>query len=183
MRLARRYLRRSGVRPGRARPLLIVGDGTQPDRGTAITVNKTVRRLGFRTRLRLVSRADMFVRFCNRPAARVAICPSVGWSADFTDPEAMLRPIFKGDEIRSRSNVNWSQLSVPAIDRAMDAAATIAAAPRRAAAWAAIDRQIVAQAAGAPYIWDRVGQYASRDLDAAINPYTTVWDLSFTGLR
>lgn len=183
LRLARRYLRRAGVRPGRTRRLLIVGSGAGTSRRNAIAVDRAIRRLGFRTRLKLVSRAVMFVRFCNRPAARVAICPSVGWDADFDDPEAMLRPVFDGDEIRSRGNVNWSQLSVPRIDRAMDAASVLPAGAERNAAWAAIDRRIVGQAAGAPVLWDRAVQYASSDVDGRMSPYSTTWDLSFTGLE
>ena len=70
----------------------------------------------------------LYERFCNRPAARVALCPNVGFFADFRDAESLLRPVFDGRRILPRENLNFSQLDDPQINAAMDAASRLAPA-------------------------------------------------------
>jgi hypothetical protein len=65
----------------------------------------------------------------------------------------------------------------------MGAAELIAAGPDRGRAWAAVNHDITAQAAAAPYLWEDAFQLASADVAAVMNPYTTTWDLAFTRLR
>ena len=184
--LARRYLRRAGYRDGRysgRRRLLMVGTNADPGRATAREAARQLRRLGFRIRLALVPQNVAYTVFCGVPRARVAICANVGWFKDIHDAEAMLRPTFSGAEIKPAGNFNWSQLRVPAIDRAMDAAEAVPAGPERDAAWGRINHDVSAQAPGVPYAWEDAVQFASADLEAAMNPYSTTWDLAFTGLR
>jgi peptide/nickel transport system substrate-binding protein len=185
LRLARAYLRRAGHRGGRFRgaPVTMVADNADPDREIARLFARMLRGLGFRVRARYVNRATMFIRYCNRPRARVDICPSVGWLKDFHDAQTVLDPTFRGDNIISRNNSNWSQLAVPSIDRAMRAAIRLPPGPDRARAWGAIDRQVTAQAPAVPLVWDTDASVASADVEGAMNESTGIWDLSFTGVR
>lgn len=180
--LFRAYLRKAKRRIPRRR-LLMVGTNADPGRRTALTAARQLRRLGFRIRLRLVPQETLYTRFCGVPRSRYAICANVGWFKDYHDPESLLAPTFKGAEIRRQGNINWSQLRVPLIDRAMNDAALVPAGPDRWRAWAQVNHAISARAPGVPYVWDDSISVSSADVETAVNPYHTVPDLSFTGRR
>jgi peptide/nickel transport system substrate-binding protein len=184
--LAKSYLRKAGyaggLYTGRER-LLMVGTNLEPGRATAEEAHRQLRRLGFRLDFRIVPQDVLYERFCNRPAARVAICPNVGFFADFHDPESLLRPVFDGKRILPRENLNFSQLDDPQINVAMDRASRLAPGPERDKAWGRIDRLIAAEAPGVPWNWDRTPLVASKDVKAVPNPATKSWDLSFSSLK
>ena len=117
------------------------------------------------------------------PAARVAICPNVGWFIDFLDPQSLLEPTFSGAAIERQGNVNWSLLDKPRINDAMDEASTLVPGPERYSAWADVNRMITEQAPGIPYLWDITYQVESADVQGVMNPYTATWDLSFSSLK
>ena len=50
-------------------------------------------------------------------------------------------------------------------------------------AWADINKQIVGQATGIPYVWDDSFSLASSDVAAVTNGYYTTWDLNFSSLK
>jgi peptide/nickel transport system substrate-binding protein len=184
--LARSYLRRAGFASGRytgGKRLLMVGESSGVGRATAELVERRLEGLGFDVDLRIVSREIMYSRYCNVPAARVAVCPNVGWIPDFADGQAMLDAPFNGDSIVPESNVNWPQLDVPSINAAMVRARSIIQPGPRARAWAAIDRAITAQAAAVPYLWNRVPAIRSADVDGEVDRWSGVWDLSYMSVR
>jgi peptide/nickel transport system substrate-binding protein len=181
--LATQYFRRAKVKRRTRRPLLMVGTNADPGRRSAEETARQFRRLGFKIRLKLVPQDTLYTRYCGVSGRRWAICPNVGWFKDFQDPESMLSPTFHGRSILRAGNVNWSQLRVPSIDRAMDAAAQVPFGPDRANAWAAINQEISARAPGIPYVWDDSITVASADLEVPINEYFTTPDLSFVRPR
>ena len=184
--LARSYLRKAGYPGGRytgRQKLLMVGTNLQPGRASAEEARRQLERLGFRLDFRIVPQDVLYERFCNRPAARVALCPNVGFFADYRDAEALLRPVFDGRQILRRENLNFSQLDDPQINQAMDQASRLAPGPERDRAWGRIDELIAAEAPAVPWAWDRTPLVASEDVRAVANPATRSWDLSFSSLK
>ncbi|MFN2539252.1 MAG: ABC transporter substrate-binding protein [Mycobacteriales bacterium] len=163
--------------------LLIVGQDGDPGRAVSRLVARQVKKLGFKVDLRLVPPDEMYQRWCGVPAAKVAICPSVGWFMDFPDPQSLLEPTFSGGAIRPTHNVNWSLLDVPRINAAIEAAAILPPGSDRYRAWAEVNRMIVEQAPGIPYLWDTSYAFSSADVAGVMNPYYSTWDLSFTSIR
>ena len=96
--------------------------------------------MGFKLNFRKVPQDTLYTRFCNVPASGFDICPNVGWFRDFTDPQSLLEPTFKGAAIKPQGNVNYGMLDVPEIDDAMTKAATVPAGPERNQAWADVNR-------------------------------------------
>jgi peptide/nickel transport system substrate-binding protein len=182
--LARRYMRRAGYRSGRYRgaALSMVAVGTDLGEAAARITARALRALGFRVRPRFVSQ-DAYYGWCGVPARRIAVCPTVGWYADFGDPETMLGPTFSGEAIAPFGNVNWPQLDDRLVNAAMRRATPLPPGPARDAAWGSIDGRITALAAAVPYDWDEALQVRSADVDAVLNPIDQGWDLSFSGLR
>ena len=163
-------------------PITIVGDNADPGLATSTVAQQEFERLGFKTEFRKVSRDTMYTKFCGVPKEQPNVCPSVGWFKDFTDPESMLSPTFNGDEIKAAGNVNWSQLDVPEINDAMQEAAQTAGDERNQA-WADINKMIVEQAPGIPYIWDDAFYVSSPDMALVVNGYYTTPDLNFTSVK
>jgi peptide/nickel transport system substrate-binding protein len=163
--------------------LLTIATNADPGLQTATVAQGQLEQLGFRLNFRQVPQDTLYTRFCNVPSTDWVICPNVGWFRDFTDPQSVLEPTFKGAAIKPQGNVNYSELDVPAIDDAMTKASTIPAGPERNRAWADINRRIVAEAPGIPYSWDDSFNLASDDVQGVVNGYTTVWDFAYSSLK
>ncbi len=163
--------------------LLTIATNADPGLQTATVAQGQLEELGFELNFRKVPQDTLYTRFCNVPGSGYIVCPNVGWFRDFTDPQSVLEPTFKGAAIKPQGNVNFSMLDDPAIDTAMDKAATIPAGPKRDQAWAEINRRIVGDAPGIPYSWDDSFNLQSKDVQGVMNGYTTVWDFAFSSIK
>ncbi|HEX6390236.1 MAG TPA: ABC transporter substrate-binding protein [Solirubrobacteraceae bacterium] len=181
------YFRKAGYKGGRYRGkarLLVVGANVRPGSTQAREAARQLRSMGFRTRLKLVQQDAVYTEWCQQPRKRVAVCASTGWFKDFNDPQSMLQPLFDGRWItRNGGNNNLAELNVPAINRAMSSASVLPPGPQRLAAWAGVDKQIMAAAPAVPFLWDVSHFVQSADVAGALNPYSTYWDYSFTSIR
>jgi peptide/nickel transport system substrate-binding protein len=182
--LAARYLRKAGYKSGKyrgKRRLLLVGADTDPGKAQIEVAARQLRRLGFKIRLRLVPQDAVYTDWCQVPAKKVAMC-AAGWFKDFADPQSMLEPIFKGSLInRQGGNINYSMLDDRKVDAAMDAA-SVATGDARLRQWAAIDKMLIGDAAGIPFLWDKTTLLRAPNVASVPNPYIALWDLSFTSI-
>jgi peptide/nickel transport system substrate-binding protein len=91
--LSAEYFKKAGMASGKyegSEEVLIVSDNAEPDKSIAQITEQQLNEMGFKTKLRLVTRDTMFTKFCNVPKSEVHVCPSVGWLQDFADPQTML---------------------------------------------------------------------------------------------
>jgi peptide/nickel transport system substrate-binding protein len=163
--------------------ILTVATNADPNKKVAETFQGQMEKLGFDLNMRLVPRNTELTRFCDRPDAKVPLCPTVGWFKDFTDPQSMLDATFNGDNILETGNVNWAQLDVPEINRAMREASGIEIGKERNEAWAKINRMVTEQAPGLPYMWDKTAIVYSKDVQGVISDYLTGIDFTFSSLK
>ena len=183
--LAKSYMKKAGFKTGlyTGPKLLTIATNADPGKKTAEVAQAQFAKLGFKLNFRIVPQDTLYTKFCGVPKAKVAICPNVGWFKDFTDPESMLSPTFDGNNILEQGNVNWTQLDDPAINEAMKKAALVQDIKERSKAWAEVNKLIVDQAPGVPYIWDKTILTESKNVAGAANQYDTDWDLAFTSLK
>ena len=184
--VAAAYLRKAGHASGRysgGKRVLMVGSHASEDARIAEVARTSLERIGFDVQLRLVSYGTLLTRYCGTPAADVAICPSLGWVADFADGQAMLAPTFGGDYIQEVGNANVSQLDDVAVDEAMRQAELLTDPSERAHAWGEIDRQVTGLAPAVPWLWDNGIVLASDDVRMAVNPASGLPDLAHVALR
>ena len=184
--LAAKYFRAAGYASGRyegGETVLLVSDNAEPDKSIAQITEAQLNEMGFKTKLRLVTRDTMLTRFCQVSDSEVGVCPSFGWAQDFNDPQTVLDPTFNGKLILEASNVNWSELDDPGVNAAIAKAKTIVEPEERAQAWADANKEIVALAPAIPYMWDYQSLVASPDVRGVQNGYSTTWDWNFTSLR
>jgi peptide/nickel transport system substrate-binding protein len=186
-RLAAAYMRKAGFPSGKYtgdETYLVVTGTASVERATGQVVQYELGQLGFKTRLRSVPTDAVLTEWCMVPGRRVLTCGGgIAWLKDYPDPQPMLQPVFDGGKIiRPTGNSNYSQLDDPKINAAMATAET-AAGKERAAAWGAIDRMIVADAAAVPLQWDVTTLIRSKDVKGVTNVYFDGWDLTYTSLR
>ena len=187
MELAAEYMKKAGYPSGRYtgdEELLMVATNADPGRKTAEVTQRQFEKLGFKVKFRLVPQDTLYTRFCNVPAADVAVCPNVGFVKDFYDPQSLLDPVFNGNNI-----LPAEQLQLVGVRRArrsttaMEKAAALPPGQERIKAWGEIDKMVVEQAAAVPWLWDKLPTVQSEDVRGVVNDYNTSWDLSFTSLE
>src|SRR5215218_5077228 len=184
--LSAEYFKKAGMASGRYEgdeTVLIVADNAEPEKSVAQITEQQLNELGFKTTLRLVTRDTMFTKFCNVPDSEVNVCPSVGWSQDFADPQTMLDPTFNGENIIPSQNSNWPEMDVPAINKEIDQAKLVVDPAERAKAWAKVNHDIMAQAPAIPYMWDYQAVVCSPNVRGVQSGYSTTWDWNFMSLK
>jgi peptide/nickel transport system substrate-binding protein len=183
--LAAEYFRKAGYESGKYEgdeEILQIGENSGVDKRVSEVLRDELAKLGFNVNLREVSSDTMYTRFCNVVATNYDVCSTVGWIADFRDPQATLQVPFSGEAIQPTNNSNWPLLDVPAINEAMDRAVLVTDPEERAQAWAEINRMITAQAPAIIYNWDSQGVMFSSNVNAVISLNNSTIDLSFTSL-
>jgi peptide/nickel transport system substrate-binding protein len=184
--LSAEYFKKAGFASGKyegSETLLLVADSAEPDKSIAEITERQLNEMGFKTKLRLVTRDTMLTKFCQVPASEVNVCPSFGWAQDFFDPQTVIDPIFNGENILKVSNSNWSELDDAGVNAAIDKAKETVEPDRRAQAFAEANKKIVALAPAIPYMWDYQSLVASPNVRGVQNGYSTTWDYDFTSLR
>ena len=187
MAVAEKYMRLAGYPSGKytgSKTLEIVGSTGEPASEMAEINADTLKSLGFKTKLSLVDQSVMYAKYCGVPAEQIDVCPNVGWVADFADPEATLEVPFDGNDIPSTGNENWGQFNNPKINAAMAKAALLVGKEAREKAWAAIDTELVENAAAIPEDWDKEAAIESKDV-AGVGDQWNIgsWDYDYTSLK
>jgi peptide/nickel transport system substrate-binding protein len=186
MNLAAEYFRKAGYDSGKYEgdeEILMVGENAGVDARQSEVAAEQFERLGFNVKLRQVTGDAMYTKFCNVPAQNVAVCPTVGWLKDFADPQSYLDPTFNGKNILPQNNSNWSELSVPEINDAMEQAKLIPDPAERAQAWADIDRMVTEQAPAVAFIWDKQPNLRSKNVIGVIDEDNALWALPYLSLQ
>jgi peptide/nickel transport system substrate-binding protein len=186
MTVAANYMKKAGFPSGKytgSEKLLLVTANADPGKAQAEVAKAQLEKLGFKITFRTVPQDAVYTEWCQQPKRQVAICGSAGWFKDFTDPQSMLDPTFKGANIfKEGGNNNLAQLDVPEIDAAMNKAASLQGA-ERLKAWAEIDKMITSQAPAVPFDWDKTTIIWSKDVNGVGNPYFDTLDFTFTSFK
>lgn len=186
MAVAAKYMKAAGYPSGKytgSATVQVVGSNDIPQ--APEIVNQTLRTLGFKTKLTLVDQSTMYSKYCTVVKEQIDVCPSVGWTADFADPQAVLGVNFNGKAIMMEGpNPNFGQVNDPTINKAMEAGERIVGRSARAEAWAKINRELVDIAAAVPYDWDKAPLIESKNVAGVGNLWMSgSWDYGFTSLK
>jgi peptide/nickel transport system substrate-binding protein len=185
-RLAERYMRLAGYPAGRYRGasrLQIVGSVSEPSAGNAKRVDKTLKALGFATRLLLVTSSAMSVK-CGVPTNRVDVCSGVTRIASLGDGEFVLGAPLLGDASRPVHLTRPAQLHKPGLTAAIERESKLVGIGPRAHGWSAVDNGLVGEATAIPYAWLSESAIESKDV-AGVGALSNrgAWDYSFTSLK
>jgi peptide/nickel transport system substrate-binding protein len=185
--VAEKYIKLAGYPSGKytgGETITIVGAKGNPAEQDAEIVNQTLKNLGFSTKFTLVETATMYAKYCNVPKEEIDVCPSVGWIADFGDPQTVLNITFNGKFINATGNVNWSQAKDATLEKEMSEAESVTGSSARASAWAKIDEHIVEKALSIPFDWDKQGNIEGSQVQGVGDLWDVgEWDYSWTSLK
>ena len=127
----------------------------------------------------------MYAKYCSVPKEEITVCPSVGWIADFADPQTVLNITFNGttitqtgqrqlesDEQSERSTRRWRRRKPSSASR------------RARRAWAKIDTELVEDAAAIPFDWDKQANIEAANVHGVGQLWNIgTWDYSWTSLK
>jgi peptide/nickel transport system substrate-binding protein len=184
--VAAKYMKAAGFASGKYEgpPLLTVADSESPAKEAAEAFQSQVGKIGIKLKLREVPHATMLSKFCQVPKAAVAICPNLGWGADFFSSQSMIDPLFNGANIVPSNNVNTAQVDDPALNAEIEKAKTITDPKAQAKAWAELDKKVTDQSYFIPWLWDNNIGLRSEDVNGVSSKFNSgQWDFAFSSLK
>jgi peptide/nickel transport system substrate-binding protein len=184
--LAKEYMKKAGYSSGKysGSPLLTIADNVSPAKETAEAFQEQVKAIGLKLQFREVPHATMLTKFCQVPKSNVAICPNLGWGADFFAPASFIDPLFNGANIVPSGNVNTAQVDDPKLNAKINKAKQITEPSEAAAAWGDLDKDVTNQAYFIPWLWDNNVGLQSTNLKGVSSKFNSgAWDYAFSSLK
>jgi peptide/nickel transport system substrate-binding protein len=186
MAVAQEYMKKAGYPSGKYtgnETFEAVSDNATQQLNVTQVAQQQFAKLGFKIKIKAVTRDSMYTKFCQVKKAEPPICPSVGWLKDFADPETLLGPVFNGKNILDVGNSNFAQLNDPKVNALMDKAEVVNDPAKRAQAWGDVDKAITDAAPGIPWLWDKQPVLHSKDVNGVINTNLATWDFTATSVK
>ncbi len=184
--LAKSYMKKAGYASGMytGPPLLTIADNKSPAKETGEAFQQQVKAIGLKLQYREFPHATVLSKFCNVPKQNVAICPTLGWGADFFSPQSFIGTLFYGPNITSTGNVNTAQVNDPTLNAEIDKAKQITDPAQSAAAWAKLDKSITGQAYFIPWLWDNQVNLRSTNVKGVANLFNSgAWDFAYSSQK
>src|SRR6185503_3836976 len=110
--LAKKYMQKAGYENGMydGPPLSTVANNESPAKETAEAFQSQVAKIGIKLKMRQLGQATANSKYCLVPASNTAICPNLGWGADFFSAQSFIDPLFNGKNIVPSGNVNSAEV-------------------------------------------------------------------------
>jgi peptide/nickel transport system substrate-binding protein len=184
--LAQSYMKKAGFASGKysGPALLTIADNQSPAKETAEAFQEQVKPIGLKLQFREVPHATMLTKFCQVPKSNTAICPNLGWGADFFSPQSFIDPLFNGANIPSSGNVNTAEVNDPALNATINKAKQITDPTKAGQAWADLDKKVTDQAYFIPWLWDNNVGLQSTNLKGVSSKFNSgAWDFTYSSLK
>jgi peptide/nickel transport system substrate-binding protein len=186
MALAQEYMKKAGYASGKydgGETFDAVSDNATQQLKVTEIAQQQFAKLGFKVKIKAVTRDSMYTKFCQVKKAEPPICPSVGWLKDFADAETLLDPVFNGKNILEVGNSNFAQLDDPKVNDLIRKAEVVNDPAERSKSWGEVDKAITAAAPGVPWLWDKQPVLHSKDVNGVISQNLATWELTATSVR
>jgi peptide/nickel transport system substrate-binding protein len=184
--VAKEYMKKAGYENGMydGPPLLTIADNESPAKETAEAFQEQVRKIGLKLQFREVPHATMLTKFCQVPKSNVAICPNLGWGADFFSAQSFFFPLFHGDNIVPSGNVNTAEVNDPKLNEQIDKARRITDPEQAAKAWGDVDKEVTDQVYFIPWLWDNNVGLQSNNMNGVSSAFNSgAFDYAFSSLK
>jgi peptide/nickel transport system substrate-binding protein len=184
--VVQKYLKKAGFSSGKysGPAILTVADNQSPAKQTAEAFQQQVSKFGFKLQLREVPHSTLLSKYCLVPKAAVAICPTLGWGADFFDSQSFIDPLFNGVNIVPSGNVNTAQVDDPKLNAQINKAKQVTDQADRGKAWGDLDKEVTNQSYFIVWLWDNNASFASTNVNLVPLKFNSgAPDLAFSSLK
>ncbi len=184
--VVQKYLKKAGFSSGKysGPAILTVADNQSPAKQTAEAFQQQVAKYGFKLQLREVPHSTLLSKYCLVPKAAVAICPTLGWGADFFDSQSFIDPLFNGANIVPSGNVNTAQVDDPKLNAQINKAKQVTDQAGRGKAWGDLDKEVTNQSYFIVWLWDNNASFASTNVNLVPLKFNSgAPDLAFSSLE
>ena len=114
----------------------------------------------------------------------MAICPNLGWGADFFAAQSMIDPLFNGKNLVPSGNVNSAEVNDPKLNAAIEKAKTVLDPAANAKAWGELDKRVTDQSYFVTWLWDnQIGLESTNVKGVASRFNSGAWDLTFSSFK
>jgi peptide/nickel transport system substrate-binding protein len=118
------------------------------------------------------------------PKSNTAICPNLGWGADFFAAQSFIDPLFNGANIVPSGNVNTAEVNDPKLNAQIEKAKQITDPADAAKAWGDLDKEITDQAYFIPWLWDNNIGLQSNNMNGVSSKFNSgAYDLAFSSFK
>jgi peptide/nickel transport system substrate-binding protein len=184
--LAKQYMQKAGYENGMydGSPLLTVGDNESPAKETAEAFQSQIAKIGIKLQLRQLPHATTNSKYCLVPKSNTAICPNLGWGADFFAAQSFIDPLFNGKNIVQSGNVNTAEVNDPKLNAQIEKAKQITDPADAAKAWGDLDKEITNQVYFIPWLWDNNVGLQSTNMNGVSSKFNSgAYDLVFSSFK
>jgi len=184
--LAKSYMKKAGYSNGMysGPALLTIADNESPAKETAEAFQEQIKKIGLKLQFREVPHATMLTKFCQSPSSNTAICPNLGWGADFFAAQSFFVPLFYGPNLVQSGNVNTAEVNDPKLDAQIDKARQITNAGQAAQAWADLDKEVTSQQYFIPWLWDNNVGLESNNMNGVSSAFNSgAYDFAFSSFK
>jgi peptide/nickel transport system substrate-binding protein len=154
------------------RKVTVFGNDYGPNKQAAEYYEGVLRELGFQPTLKLVAAANYTTVIGNESTANL----DTGWAnwyMDYPHPNDYFQPQLSGESIAPSASSNYARFSDPTINRQIAKLGRETLGPRQEAAYARLDREVMAQAPWAPFGSVPLTTFVSSSIDLdklVVNP-------------
>ena len=184
--LAAEYMKKAGYPSGKYtgnETFLMIAANVDPGKAQTLVAKREFEELGFKIRVRQVPQDAVYTEYCQVPEKKILTCGSAGWFKDFNDPQAMLLLTFCGCSIsKGGGNNNLAELNSPKVDKLMEEAKLLEG-DERLKKWAEVNKAIVEEAPGVPFVWDKTSLIASKNVNKVGDGYIALMNYPFVSLK
>jgi peptide/nickel transport system substrate-binding protein len=184
--LAKKYMQKAGYSNGTydGPPLLTIADNESPAKETAEAFQEQVKAIGLKLKFREVPHATMLSKFCQVPKSDVAICPNLGWGADFFAAQSFFGPLFYGPNIVPSGNVNTAEVDDPKLNAQIDKARAITDPGAAAKAWGELDKEVTNRSYFITWLWDNNIGLQSTNMNGVSSKFNSgAYDFVFSSFK
>jgi peptide/nickel transport system substrate-binding protein len=184
--LAKKYMQKAGYENGMydGPPLLTIADNESPAKETSEAFQSQVAKIGIKLQLRQLPHATANSKFCLVPKSNTAICPNLGWGADFFAAQSFIDPLFNGKNIVPSGNVNSAEVDDPQLNAKIEKAKQLTDPDASAKAWGELDKDVTSQAYFIPWLWDNNIGLQSTNMNGVSSKFNSgAFDLAFSSFK
>ena len=118
------------------------------------------------------------------PKSNTAICPNLGWGADFFAAQSFIDPLFNGKNIVPSGNVNTAEVNDPKLNAKIEKAKQITDPDASAKAWGELDKEITNQSYFIPWLWDNNIGLESTNMNGVSSKFNSgACDFAFSSFK